>query len=53
MACENEDIDMFKYLVKHGADVNKKTYYSPLRLEDNAKQRVYTPLLLACKKGNI
>ncbi|OUM58750.1 hypothetical protein PIROE2DRAFT_22739, partial [Piromyces sp. E2] len=39
-SCLNENIKVVKYLVEHGADINKENYERE------------TPLFYACKSGN-
>jgi len=47
IACEKENVPLVKYLVEHGADVNKQYFLG--QIEDI---QIKTPLGMASEKGN-
>jgi len=44
-ACLSENVEIVKYLFEHGADINKKSFFS----FDECK----TPLFCACSSGDV
>jgi len=47
IACEKENVSLVKYLVEHGADVDKRCFIGPIE-----GIQIKTPLCIACEKGN-